>query len=97
MSHWKNPEVNLGIIKSGTPQKVTFFAKEDIPPIKAVTPYCGCTAGKYDKVTKQLNITYSNAAIPFQVQGAQAMTKRIDIAYEDETVDVLIIKATRIR
>jgi hypothetical protein len=97
MSHWKNPEINLGIIKAGSPKKMIFTALESVPTIKAITPYCGCTATDYNPVTRELKITYSNGEIPAQVQGAQATTKRIDITYEDDTVDVLIIKATRIR
>lgn len=97
MSHWINPEINLGIIKAGSPRKLMFTAFETIPVIKTIIPYCGCTATSYDPVRKELIITYSNAAIPVQVQGAQATTKRIDITYEDDSVEVLIIKATRIR
>jgi hypothetical protein len=97
MSHWINPEINLGIIKAGSPRKLMFTAFETIPVIKTIIPYCGCTTTSYDPVRKELIITYSNAAIPIQVQGAQATTKRIDITYEDDSVEVLIIKATRIR
>lgn len=97
MSHWKTPEINLGVIKAGSPRKVVFQANEDIPTIKLIAPYCGCTATKYDEKTKELVITYSNSAIPDQVQGAQTITKRIDITYEDDSVDILTIKATRIR
>jgi len=97
MSHWIKPEINLGVIKAGSPKKVVFTAKEDVPTIIAITPYCGCTATNYNKDTKELVITYSNAAIPDQVKGSQTITKRIDIKYLDASVDILIIKATRIR
>lgn len=97
MSHWINPEINLGIIKAGAPRKIVFKASDTIPPIKIIAPYCGCTATSYNLDTRELYITYSNVAIPPQVQGAQSTTKRIDITYEDDSVDILIIKATRVR
>lgn len=97
MGHWKNPTVNLGAIKAGKPVKITFIALNTIPKIKEVKPYCGCTASKYDEVKKELNVTYSNAAVPPQVTGIQSVNKRIDIKYEDGTVDVLTIKGSKIR
>lgn len=97
MSHWLNPEINLGIIKAGSSKKIIFRAFDTIPVIKTIAPYCGCTATNYDPIKKELYITYSNAAIPDQVHGPQATTKRIDIIYEDDSTDILIIKATRIR
>ena len=97
MSHWINPEINLGIIKAGFPKKLAFKASETLPVIKKITPYCGCTATSYSEETKELIITYSNTAIHAQVQGAQVITKRIDVVYEDDSSEILIIKATRIR
>jgi hypothetical protein len=98
MSHWKNPIVNLGAIKAGTPVKITFVALSTIPKIKAVKPYCGCTASKYDETKKELNVTYSNRAIASHVGPApQGIAKRIDIEYENGTVEVLTIKGSRLR
>jgi len=97
MSHWINPTVNLGIIKAGSAKRIVFQATDTIPTIKSIEPYCGCTATEYKEETKELVITYSNGVIPPQVEGPQATTKRIDITYEDDTADVLIINATRIR
>jgi|Laugrespbdmm15sd_2_1035082.scaffolds.fasta_scaffold05960_4 hypothetical protein len=97
MSHWEKSEINLGIIKAGSPKKIIFRSLESIPTITAIVPYCGCTATKYDEQTKELVITYSNTNIPEQVQGAQSVTKRIDIIYEDQITEILTIKATRIR
>ena len=97
MSHWKNPTIHLGVIKAGSPKKVTFNGLKDIPEIKAITPYCGCTTTNFDKVKKELTITYSNSAIPNQVQGPQSIRKRIDITYEDDTTETLTITATRLR
>jgi len=97
MSHWKNPSIHLGVIKAGAPKKVIFKGLKEIPEIKAITPYCGCTTTNFDKVNKELTITYSNSTIPNQVQGAQSIKKRIDITYEDETTEILTITATRIR
>lgn len=97
MNYWKNTEMNLGIIKAGTPRRVIFQGNQDMPKIKRITPYCGCTASHYNEQTKELIITYSNGAIPNQVQGAQSISKRIDILYEDDTTEVLTIKATKIR
>ena len=34
MSHWKNPIANLGIIKAGTPMKVVFEGKPELPKIE---------------------------------------------------------------
>jgi hypothetical protein len=97
MSHWKNPTIHLGVIKAGSPKKVTFKGLEEIPEIKAIIPHCGCTTTNFDKVNKELTITYSNSQIPNQVQGPQAIKKRIDITYEDESTEILTITATRIR
>jgi hypothetical protein len=97
MSHWINPTINLGVIKAGYSKKVTFKALDTIPRIKQITPYCGCTTTSYKPNRRELIINYSNAAIPPQVIGVQAITKRIDITYEDDTMEVLIIKATKIR
>lgn len=97
MSHWINPTINLGVIKAGSSKKVTFKALDTIPKITQITPYCGCTTTSYNPDRKELVINYSNAAIPPQVIGVQAITKRIDITYEDGTIEVLTIKATKIR
>jgi hypothetical protein len=97
MAYWEKSEINLGIIKAGSPRKIVFKALENIPKIKTIVPYCGCTATKYDEQTKELVITYSNTLIPQQVVGAQSTLKRIDINYEDGTTDLLTIKATKIR
>lgn len=97
MSHWINPTVNLGIIKAGSAKRIVFQGADTIPAIKVIAPYCGCTTTDYNIETKELIITYSNGVIPPQVEGPQATTKRIDITYEDDTADVLIINATRIR
>lgn len=97
MSHWEKSEINLGVIKAGSPIKIVFKATETMPKVKAVVPYCGCTATKYNEQTKELAIVYSNSAIPQQVQGNQSVVKRIDISYEDETSEILTIKATRHR
>ena len=97
MSHWKNPINNLGIIKAGTPKKVTFIALPDMPTIETIRPYCGCTTSQYDKEKGLLTITYSNSPIPMQVKGMQAISKRIDITYQDGLTEVLTIQATRTR
>jgi len=97
MSYWINPEVNLGIIRAGSPKKIVFQASETIPTIKQIIPYCGCTTTNYDDKSKQLFIIYGNGVIPPQVQGPQTSIKKISIIYEDNTEEVLIIKATRIR
>ena len=97
MSHWKNPINNLGIIKAGTPKKVTFIALPDMPTIESIKPYCGCTTSQYDKEKGLLTITYSNSPIPMQVKGMQAISKRIDITYQDGLTEVLTIQATRTR
>lgn len=97
MSHWKSTEMLLGMIHAGSPKRVIFQGTEDMPKIKRITPYCGCTASHYNEQTKELIIIYSNGAIPNQVQGVQSISKRIDILYEDDTTEVLTIKATKIR
>jgi len=97
MSYWEKSEINLGVIKAGSPKRIVFKALETIPAIKTIVPYCGCTATQFDKQTKELVITYSNALIPEQVQGNQATQKRINITYEDDTAEILTIKATRTR
>lgn len=97
MSHWKNPNINLGVIKAGSPKTVVFQALPNIPNIVKIYPYCGCTTTHHDKKNGTLTITYSNSNIPFQVQGPQSISKRIDITYDTGTTDVLTIKATRIR
>ena len=97
MSHWKNPINNLGIIKAGTPKKVTFIALPGMPTIETIRPYCGCTTSQYDKEKGLLTITYSNSPIPMQVKGMQAISKRIDITYQDGLTEVLTIQATRTR
>lgn len=97
MTHWKNPNIDLGIIKSGTPKKVVFEALPDIPKIESVKAYCGCTAYNYDETKKELVVTYSNSAIPMQVTGPQNITKQISITYNTGTTEILTIKAVRIR
>lgn len=97
MSHWITPEINLGIIKAGTPKKVTFIALPNTPAINKITPYCGCTTTTYDREKGQLVITYSNKQIPNQVKSVQTINKRIDILYADGLTEILTIKATRIR
>jgi hypothetical protein len=97
MSHWKNPTIHLGVIKAGSPKKVTFKGLDTIPTITTIVPHCGCTTTNFDKVKGELVITYANSTIPNQVQGAQSIKKRIDITYEDETTEILTITATRIR
>jgi len=95
MSHWKNPIINLGMIKAGTPKKVTFIALPTMPTIERIKPYCGCTTSQYDKEKGLLTITYSNSPIPMQVKGMQAINKRIDIIYTNGLTEVLTIQATR--
>ena len=97
MNHWINPEVDLGTIKAGSPKKIIFRAFETIPTIKTIIPYCGCTTANYNNKTRELSIVYKNNEIPAQVYRVQIANKRIDIIYEDNSIDVLIIKATRIR
>lgn len=97
MSYWINPEINLGVIKAGSPKKLIFKGSKTLPVIKSITPYCGCTATNYNSKTKELYITYSNAIISSQVKGTQTITKKIEIVYEDDSSEVLIIKATKIR
>jgi hypothetical protein len=97
MSHWKNSTINLGIIKAGTPKKVTFIALPDMPTIESIKPYCGCTTSQYDKEKGLLTITYSNRTIPMQVKGMQTINKRIDILYVNGLTEVLTIQAIRTR
>lgn len=97
MSYWKNPNINLGIIKAGTPKKVFFQALPTTPKIVAITPYCGCTTTKFDDKKKELVITYSNSSISAQVQGPQSINKRIDITYDTGETEILTIKAIRTR
>jgi len=97
MSHWKNPVINLGVIKAGAPKKVTFISLPGMPTIDKVRPYCGCTTSSYDSERGELNITYSNSKIPQQVTGAQQINKRIDIVYSDGLSEVLTIIATKTR
>jgi len=97
MSHWKNPIINLGMIKAGKPEKVTFIALSTMPIIESIKPYCGCTTTDFNKEKGLLTITYSNNPIPMQVQGPQSITKRIDVVYQDGLTDVLTIKAIRTR
>jgi hypothetical protein len=97
MIHWKNPTINLGVIKAGPSKKAVFKGLDTMPEIKVITPYCGCTATEFNKQTKELHITYSNSSIPDQVQGPQSISKRIDVLYVDGTTDILTINATKIR
>jgi hypothetical protein len=97
MSHWKNPNIHLGVIKAGTPKKVVFQGLSNIPKIVSIVPYCGCTAPNYNEAKKELTVTYNNSNIPPQVQGPQSVSKRIDITYDTGITDVLTIKATRVR
>jgi hypothetical protein len=97
MSHWINPEIDLGIIKANSPKKIMFQASETIPKIKSIVPYCGCTTVNYNFKNRQLFITYSNSSIPPQVVGSQEVIKKISVIYEDDTEDLLLIKATKIR
>lgn len=97
MSYWKSTEMLLGMIQAGSPKRVIFQGTEDMPKIKRITPYCGCTASHYNEQTKELIIIYSNGPIPSQVQGVQSISKRIDILYEDDTTEVLTIKATKVK
>jgi hypothetical protein len=97
MSHWKNPNMNLGVIKAGTPKKVVFYGLATLPKITAITPYCGCTTANFDEKKKELVITYNNSNIPPQVQRPQSISKRVDITYDTGMTDVLTIKATRVR
>jgi hypothetical protein len=97
MNYWEKLEINLGVIKAGSPKKIVFKGLDNMPNIKTIGVYCGCTTTQYNKETKKLIITYSNSDIPQQVVGPQAVLKRIDINYEDGTIDLLTIKATRIR
>jgi hypothetical protein len=97
MSYWINPEINLGVIKAGPSKKAVFKGLENMPEIKLITPYCGCTATEFNNQTKELHITYSNGPIPDQVIGVQVISKRIDILYVDDTTDILTINATKIR
>jgi hypothetical protein len=97
MSYWKNSNVNLGIIKAGTPKKVVFQALPTIPKIKKIYPHCGCTTTKFNEKKKELVITYNNKTIPVQVQGPQSITKKIDVTYASGETEVLIIKAIKQR
>ena len=97
MTHWKNQVIDLGVIQAGKAKTIIFKATNSIPLIKEINPYCGCTAPSYDRNKKELKVTYSNGKIPNQVQGPQSITKRIDVVYEDDSVDVLTIKAIRVR
>lgn len=97
MGHWKNSNINLGVIQAGKPKKAVFQALPGIPEITAITPYCGCTATDYDKEKGTLTIIYNNGKIPDQVQGPQSINKRIDITYNTGLTDVLTIKATKTR
>jgi hypothetical protein len=97
MSHWKNPIANLGIIKAGTPMKVVFEGKPELPKIEKVTAYCGCTKTSLDQDKKELVITYSNRSIPAQVQGPQQVVKKIDVLYNTGVTETLTIRAIRTR
>jgi hypothetical protein len=97
MSYWKTSEINLGVIKEGTPKKVIFEALENIPKISKIYAYCGCTDPKYDEEKKELSVIYNNKKMSFQVKGSQSITKRIDITYETGETEVLVIKATKTR
>lgn len=97
MSHWKSKVIDLGVIQAGMAKTVVFKATNTIPLIKEINAYCGCTSPSYDKNKKELKVVYNNSKIPNQVQGPQSITKRIDVVYEDDSVDVLTIKAIRIR
>lgn len=97
MSYWINPEINLGLIKAGSAKKVVYKALENIPAIKQIIPYCGCTTTKFDTKTKELHIKYSNGAMAPQVVGLQSVNKRIDIVYENGSQETLTLKAIKIR
>ena len=97
MSYWEKTNINLGTIIAGPSKKITFKALENIPKIKSIIPYCGCTATKYNEQTRELVINYNNTPIPHQVKGAQAIQKRVDIIYEDDSTETLTIYATRLR
>jgi hypothetical protein len=98
MSHWKNANINLGVIQAGKAKKITFEALPNIPEIVSITPGCGCTSTDYNKKTKELIVIYSNSKIPNQVQApAQTISKSIYITYDTGLSEVLTIKATRTR
>lgn len=97
MSYWEQTEINLGVIKVGKPKKIVFKTLPGTPKITSIWPHCGCTATNYEEKTGQLFITYNNGSMPEQVQGAQSVLKRIDITYEDNQQEILLIRATRIR
>lgn len=97
MSYWKSTTINLGVIKAGGARKVLFEALPTIPKIANIVPYCGCTDPNYNEKTKILKVTYSNKAIPSQVQAPQLINKKIDIFYSNGEKETLIIKATKVR
>lgn len=97
MSYWKNQTVELGVIKHGSPKKITFNALSTIPEIERIEPFCGCTSPKYDKDKKVLTVVYSNGSIPSQVQGLQSIIKKIQIFYKNGKSEILTIKAIKTR
>ena len=75
-------------VKSGTKVTGTFVYK-GIKKIKNISTSCGCTTAVHNN--EKLDFTWNVNLAEYMVEGE--MSKTISVEYEDNTKDVLTIKA----
>lgn len=93
--NWKDNIVYLADTEPDTKIRATFEGLPDIKRIKKLSPGCSCTDLDYSLKTKILVATIKVGKIPQHLKsvGEYLLTKFITVIYEDNTKEILIIKA----
>jgi hypothetical protein len=92
-TEWTPSKHVIKRIKKGKRAKVVFQRKNNDKEIRSISTTCSCTAGEYNKKTKELTVTYvakfpSRKTLPVHIS-----TQIITIIYTDNSIDKLQIQA----
>ena len=95
MSKWKNPIVNLGEVYAHSKTTVYFYLAE-LTEIKGLSSSCGCTTPEFEQNKGRLKVIYKAGKLPLHLE-SQTIKTHVKVTYEDKTVELLYINATKIK
>lgn len=92
-SDWENVAIDLGEIQQKKPIKVFFKRKTDFPRIIKVIVSCNCMLAQARDNEIEVNFTPARIPKHLEYQGFYIVTKRVNVIYEDASIDELLFMA----
>ena len=97
---WATNKIELGLVRLNAKVQIVFQRlDEDTRQIEDLVPSCGCITPEYNTEKKQLLVMFRPNPFPkqFRKQRTYETFKKVDVVYEDGSLETLSFTATIIK